>query len=1002
MQLGSLARKALVEKAATNCQGSFLWFADRAAHFSAQPSLNQNWVKAEELGPVRVEREKFDERGFQHSRVDSELLEEQRRKQPRRFPTQKSRVIQDFKTYIADKEIPDGKKSEVVRSNLNQVKDFNAKTVANVFHACRKGNFFDKKLFAELAKKTMQVKYFVSDLTSIEMSMMIQSLGVLTRLSAERSKNTDKDWKKFMFPGYGKLLQNLIKECLFRETTEYRRSDTQGIGNIVHGLGLILSYVKVEDIEFPARQIVNLGMKKMARHTQLKETPPQSLACMLQGCAALEIKDHQVLDIFCTEIARRLQLLQDGGENATVSKTGLARNATSEENDSNKDNAAKSGVAAGRMRPGVNLETWMLRRKSEVIFPNQSLGSVVWSLGKLEHYHESTMEIVSKEIFRRLSSFHVRDLIGVLQGLVALEHNDNDLLDALCEKICEEDILQRFSDESFATAIHLLGELRYRNSLAMDRVGTEACKPHRVENLGDRELNRVIEGLAMVGYQKRDVLGALFGEMFRRKRLENYSSSDLMAIVRSVHRLKYMDAGLIRDLSSELVKLGRLGEFDEGELLQILRAMGSIGYREFEVLNPIAVEMIMQGRLHRFSKQGLADMAFNLGKLKYKDKKVLRRLSGEICSPNRLRDFNPMEMGRIIRGFGESEFFYERVAVELLKRMQYSLSSFTDPRDLSGMVRSLAYVKNEMGPAFISIRLAPFLEHVCSECTYPEILELFGLQSSMVMCWGLSQLRYHDRDLFDFLLNRFVECAEKGSFAYQPEHVLVALDSCTRVHHRCERFVKFVGWWLNERLEVLKPKQVVRAMWGLTAVDSLDETLLETLCSKLVDADDWEGVDWGKVMQILYLAEEDSRPSETEAGVLTSGRLQLLELASEKCERPGLIRFTAQASLEVRVRSALDDLGVSYLKNVEIEKPWLMASTVLKGTPLAIEISQSSDYSISKSSEVVSHAAFRDRLLRKSGHKVLRLSSTEILKPDGMNFTAVLKRKLKDNYGIRI
>lgn len=77
-------------------------------------------------------------------------------------------------------------------------------------------------------------------------------------------------------------------------------------------------------------------------------------------------------------------------------------------------------------------------------------------------------------------------------------------------------------------------------------------------------------------------------------------------------------------------------------------------------------------------------MANNFGKLGYKDRKVLRKLSREIGSPKRLLKLNTEQIANIVRGFGNSGFFHERVMNELLKRLQYSLSSISDPRDLAG------------------------------------------------------------------------------------------------------------------------------------------------------------------------------------------------------------------------------------------------------------------------------------------------------------------------------
>lgn len=77
-------------------------------------------------------------------------------------------------------------------------------------------------------------------------------------------------------------------------------------------------------------------------------------------------------------------------------------------------------------------------------------------------------------------------------------------------------------------------------------------------------------------------------------------------------------------------------------------------------------------------------MAINFGKLGYKDQKVLKELSREVGSPKRLSMLNVEQIANIVRGFGNSGFFHERVMKELLKRLQNSLSSISDPRDLAG------------------------------------------------------------------------------------------------------------------------------------------------------------------------------------------------------------------------------------------------------------------------------------------------------------------------------
>lgn len=281
----------------------------------------------------------------------------------------------------------------------------------------------------------------------------------------------------------------------------------------------------------------------------------------------------------------------------------------------------------------------------------------------------------------------------------------------------------------------------------------------------------------------------------------------------------------------------------------------------------------------------------------------------------------------------------------------------------TGLIRALAYVRNNMKSAFIVSRLKPFLEQVCSECSYPEIQQLFGLQSSMVACWSLSQLRYYDSALFDFLVNRFVHSAQTG-IRFQPEHILVLLESLARSNHKSTRFEEFVNRWLFDQMHALSTKQILQAMWAVSMLDCQEPDILDALCSQLLAREDWTGMDWSKVAQVLHHAKHMDGPEEY--------RVDLLRQAEEELKEWPLAQSSPGPSraFNSKVQSALTNLSVQFDTDFVVEHPWLVAPTVVKRGPLAIEVSCVQDHAISEGFELLGPSHFRDRLLQRSGYKV--------------------------------
>lgn len=590
------------------------------------------------------------------------------------YPSRKSKVVRDFKEYIADELVPEPEKKKVASETIPQVKDFSPKVFANVFHSCKKGGFFHRDLFGELAKKANNVKYYVSSLTSLEMSMMVQSLGAISRHTAELREKRGSQSAKSVFPGFGKLVRDLIRECMYREKTEYRRSDPAGMGIIMYGFGLIFSHTRLDDEEFAARQVVNLGLKKLTKATKLPELKPHTIACALQGCAFLDIRNDELLDQVCAEIMRRFQSGVDGDQVAP--EMGPIGPVAKDWPD--KYNSVYTEGSG-----------WDARERLETVFPSQTLATVIWSLGKLGHYHKEGFDAIEKEVVHRIGRFRAKDLYRILQGLIWVENASRDTIHVLCDELCKPNVLASLPEEFLSGLIPLLGEAQYQNGISMDAVGIEVSKSSRLSNFTDQHLSSIIEGLATAGYSKKLVLDELFDELSLRKKLTTHPAPELLSTVRAVHKLQYTDKRVLNELSVGLLNYNKLHNLDEENLMQVLTAYGSLGHRDEKLLNRLGAEMVLRGRLHRLDEQYLADMVLHFGKLGYKDRKVLKKLSAEIGSPMRLRQLTIEQMASIVKGFGNSSFFHERVASELLKRLQYSLSNFSDPRDFAGKIHIL-------------------------------------------------------------------------------------------------------------------------------------------------------------------------------------------------------------------------------------------------------------------------------------------------------------------------
>lgn len=281
----------------------------------------------------------------------------------------------------------------------------------------------------------------------------------------------------------------------------------------------------------------------------------------------------------------------------------------------------------------------------------------------------------------------------------------------------------------------------------------------------------------------------------------------------------------------------------------------------------------------------------------------------------------------------------------------------------SGLIRALAYLKNKMRPHFISGQLKPFLEHICNECGHPEIQKLFGLQSSMVACWGLSQLRFYDSGSFDFFIDRFIHSTQSG-VRFQTEHILVLLDSLALSNHRSTAFEEYVNQWLLDQGHALSAKQIVQAMWSVSMLDCQQPHVLDALCSQLLSHEDWTGLDWSKVAQVLHHAKHMDGPEEHRADLM---RQAAEELKSWPLASSGL---GASKTLNNRVQSALTTLSVQFERDFVIEHPWLVAPTAVKKKDLIIEASRVQDHAISDGFELLGPIHFRDRLVERSGYKV--------------------------------
>lgn len=457
--------------------------------------------------------------------------------------------------------------SKIALQNVESTTSFR---LANIINCCKKGGYIDESLFNALFTRAMDFDLgLMNDFSSIEVSMTVQSLGMLTRDLRRASLHSlsngpHRSQRVEVFSASCRaFIRALLATCAARDLFSHERFDVRELSSTVHGLGLVEEDTNDPDL----KKCIDTIVAEFAIKASTGDCGDKDYSQILHGCANLGYRDEMRMLEIC-ELLKWSLSSRVNFENKNLGTISWA--------------LGKLGVKDYDLLEMLSIQ--LVDRIDAISM--RGVSNVIYAFGLSGFRNQTVIDALGKEITKeaRLAQCNPQDLANSMYGFELLGLDDKSIFLALGREIKKRLASREFSSHALATIVHALGKSK---SIDIDvlRGILDECE-HRLKEFTPHSMAMVCHGLALMGedcvghMQERTChfLEALSLEMKRRK-LMGFNPQDVSTIFWSFGQLGFYDLTLNASLIEKFLALVREGEQCRAEGMgMILSACASLDF----------------------------------------------------------------------------------------------------------------------------------------------------------------------------------------------------------------------------------------------------------------------------------------------------------------------------------------------------------------------------------------------------------------------------------------
>lgn len=648
-------------------------------------------------------------------------------------------IVDLFKTKVGCGHRPSIEKVKCANVALGALDLLGPIAVSNIIHACKRGAFIHKGLLSALGNRILECKSLMKSFKDVHMSMMINSLAMLEKHRLEHSRAFRTPEKTLggaaLFPGCENVVKALVHECVRRETFGDNEPNEWSIANIIHGLGWLYKDAATVADDHGGIVLVDMLLDKLFHNGRVRRCSVMELSIIVHGLGNMKVMRKTAMDRLCSEI-RSWLLLQRMGPSMDTTRKIFRDRKIQDEN---------------------------IVRMTE-IGPIQ-LGTLMWSLGRLNYRWEEFLEILGLEVQKQLPQMNVVSISAVLFGMAELQYAIPAVLNAASTTIVNENRLRKFHDHALANLTYSLGRLDYKNDAVLQALANETTSVSKMSKISDLNLANIVFSWSKLGSKFAvRVMESASLEIVRPGRLQGMPHQALVGLVCGFGESWFNRPRVVEELSIEVKRRANEKGFevrDAGHLIQGFAKMGSSDEHLVIMLSNSSQNLL---ELRRWPVGGSIAVLQGLG-----------WYYAPIDSTH--GTINATFVEQLLRGFLRADALPASAAVSGLRAIALLYPhalSLVDERIVKSVLKLFSEVLQK-----------------------PECIEALRTWQAPAMCLALAKLRYYDKDLLNCLISQYLKNCLQG--ARLDDDGTVILFACGVFEHHHEHFFLAYKTWMQRR-----------------------------------------------------------------------------------------------------------------------------------------------------------------------------------------------------------
>lgn len=595
-------------------------------------------------------------------------------------------------------------------------KDMDARTVADVLHACGKMKYTNQVLVEHVANLVVTLKTpSIESFDARALATLVHALGSLSHMMGVEMLQTG-------------IIGDLKQQAVTRLShPEHPVWDGRNAVQIMYGLSLL----KINDSAL-CRKILST----FSDPTVLQETSERELFSLAYSMAALQVNHPDLLAQIVSEVLKEER-------RAKVKKIGVA---------SIIHSVCRLGFqdfsALGKL---VDVA---IEKSEESKLSALDLAQMVQALGTRRMFGHSVLVKLGKECsqIKLLRECSDQQLCNIVHGFSKLKHMPTDLAQALSKEVGKLKRLTKFTDQGLANVLYSFSQLKVGDDSFKKKLVTEATKRTRLASSTPQGLSNILLSIRQWRYEGEEY-NAVVKEISKQTRLESFDSHTLSSVIYSLSQTNYNNIQVLQCIVSECVKPEKIVTFKAQGISNLIVALSNMGVSDALVWHILTTEATKPSRLTSFTEQGLVQILYALQHVRLKNDYLMAAIGREILVPERLGNYSPESLAGAFVTLATADFSWKwmdnRSKANVLKEISKPtrLRSFSE-RGLCSILKAMRLMSLKSDSV-----LSAVVNEVLSEKILPKLHEL-GLCSIMV---SFSKLGIRDPEKYAAVCERLVD-----------------------------------------------------------------------------------------------------------------------------------------------------------------------------------------------------------------------------------------------------